>query len=86
VRDAAAAGVSPLEYRELLVNDLQDAAIGLRPEIEASLQALRDAGAARALISGSGPTSFGLFANRDAAEAAAARLGERAVVCTPVAP
>ena len=85
VREAAAEGASPLEYGELLVNDLQDAAIGLRPEIEASLEALRGAGAARALISGSGPTSFGLFADREAAEAGAAQLGERAIVCTPVA-
>jgi 4-diphosphocytidyl-2-C-methyl-D-erythritol kinase len=86
MRHAAADGASPLEYGELLVNDLQDAAIALRPEIEASLQALRDAGAARALISGSGPTSFGLFADRDGAQAAAAKLGERALVCTPGAP
>jgi 4-diphosphocytidyl-2-C-methyl-D-erythritol kinase len=86
VRGAAATGASPLDYGELLVNDLQDAAIGLRPEIEASLEALRGAGAARALISGSGPTSFGLFADRERAEAAATKLGERAVVCTPVTP
>jgi 4-diphosphocytidyl-2-C-methyl-D-erythritol kinase len=85
VREAAAGGASPLEYGELLVNDLQEAAIGLRPEIEASLDALREAGAERALISGSGPTSFGLFSDRGEAEAAAAKLGERAIVCTPVA-
>ncbi len=86
VRAAAAAGACPLEYGELLVNDLQEAAISLRPEIESSLGALRDAGAARALISGSGPTSFGLFPDREKAEAAAAKLDETAIVCTPVAP
>lgn len=85
VRSAAAAGASPLEYGELLVNDLQEAAISLRPEIEASLGALREAGAEWTLISGSGPTSFGLFAGREAAEAAAAQLGDRAIVCDPVA-
>jgi 4-diphosphocytidyl-2-C-methyl-D-erythritol kinase len=86
LRAAAAAGANPLEYGELLVNELQDAAISLRPEIEASLEQLRGAGAARALISGSGPTAFGLFADRRAAEAAAAELGERAIVCAPEAP
>ena len=86
LRETASAGPSPLDYGELLVNDLQPAAISLRPEIEASLQALHEAGAARALISGSGPTSFGLFAGRDEAETAAEKLGERAIVCTPVAP
>ena len=86
VRDAAAQGASPLGYSDLLVNDLEPAAISLRPEIESSLGELRDAGAARALISGSGPTSFGLFADTAAAEAAAAQLGDRAIVCTPVSP
>jgi 4-diphosphocytidyl-2-C-methyl-D-erythritol kinase len=86
VREAAAGGASPLEYGELLVNDLEPAAVGLRPEIEASLEAMREAGAERALISGSGPTSLGLFADREAAEDAAAKLGDRAFVCTPVAP
>ena len=85
LREAAAEGASPLDYGELLVNDLEPAAISLRPEIESSLGLLRDAGAARALISGSGPTSFGLFADRAAAESAASTLGERAIVCTPVA-
>ena len=85
IRQAASAGASPLEYGELLVNDLQPAAVSLRPEIEASLDALLAAGASRALISGSGPTSFGLFTDRKAAQAAADDLGDRAIVCTPVA-
>lgn len=86
LREAASLGVSPLDYAELLINDLEPAASSLRPEIEASLQALRDAGAARALISGSGPTSFGLFADRGAAERAADELGQRAIVCLPGGP
>lgn len=46
----------------LVHNDLQAAAIALCPEIEDALSALRDAGAEHALVSGSGPTVFGLFA------------------------
>jgi 4-diphosphocytidyl-2-C-methyl-D-erythritol kinase len=86
LRDAVAAGASPLDYIELLVNDLEPAALGLRPRIGDSLEALRAAGAARALVSGSGPTAFGLFADRESAEAAASELGPAAIVCTPEAP
>ena len=73
---AAAAGASPLDYPGLLVNDLMAAALSLRPEIERSLDELAAAGAAVALMSGSGPTAVGLFRDEDAAEAAAGRLSE----------
>jgi 4-diphosphocytidyl-2-C-methyl-D-erythritol kinase len=83
LRDAASGGASPLEYPHLLINDLEPAAMALHPGIEGSLEALRDAGAARALISGSGPTAFGLFEDSAAARAAAAELGPRAIACGP---
>lgn len=86
LRDAVAAGASPLDYTQLLVNDLEPAALALRPRIGDALEALRAAGAARALISGSGPTAFGLFADLASAEAAAAGLGPGAIVSTPGAP
>lgn len=64
-----------------LANDLQPAALSLRPELADPIAALRDAGALAAQVSGSGPTTFGLFANRLAAERAAATLdGQRAAV------
>ncbi len=48
LRAAAAAGGSPLDYADLLVNDLEQAAISLRPEIAEALEALeRGRGAAR---------------------------------------
>jgi 4-diphosphocytidyl-2-C-methyl-D-erythritol kinase len=50
----------------LVVNDLQDAAIDLCPWVGEALARIRDAGAARALVSGSGPTVVGLFGDRDA--------------------
>ncbi len=74
LRDATSAGASPLDYAELLVNDLQRAAVSLRPGIEAAVQALHGAGASAALITGSGPTAFGVFGGVEEAEAAAASL------------
>jgi 4-diphosphocytidyl-2-C-methyl-D-erythritol kinase len=74
LRDAVSDGASPLSYREHLVNDLQPAALSLRPEIEPVLEALRAAGAAHALVTGSGPTAVGLFGDRAAAAEAAAGL------------
>jgi 4-diphosphocytidyl-2-C-methyl-D-erythritol kinase len=55
-------------------NDLQDAALSLRPELARVLEQLRDAGALAAGISGSGPTAFGLFRSAPDAEGAAGRL------------
>jgi len=66
------------------VNDLQAAALHLLPEIETTLRRVRDAGAVSALVSGSGPTVFGLFGAREAAARAAAALGPLAVVAEPV--
>jgi 4-diphosphocytidyl-2-C-methyl-D-erythritol kinase len=57
-----------------LENDLQQAALSLRPDLKGRLEALEEAGALGAAVSGSGPTCFGLFADRRTAEAAAARL------------
>ena len=45
----------------LLVNDLQDAARSLCPEIDEALDALRDEGAEVVFVSGSGPTCVGLW-------------------------
>ena len=77
LRDAVADGASPLDYTENLVNDLQPAAISMRPEIEAALAALTEAGAEHAMVTGSGPTAFGLFRTRDAAETAAGSIADR---------
>jgi 4-diphosphocytidyl-2-C-methyl-D-erythritol kinase len=86
LRDAVDESGSPLDYREHLVNDLQAAAIGLRPEIEKALRALDEAGAAHAMVAGSGPTAFGLFPTADQAAAAAADLRERFPDVIPTGP
>lgn len=75
---AAATGASPLAYAELLVNDLGVAATSLRPAVEDALALLREAGAEVALVSGSGPTAAGIFADAGAAERAAEALREPA--------
>jgi 4-diphosphocytidyl-2-C-methyl-D-erythritol kinase len=61
LHDALAAGRSPLDWSEHLVNDLQPAALALRPEIAEGLRVLEEAGAEHAMLTGSGPTAFGLF-------------------------
>lgn len=68
------AGAGPAELAAALENDLQQAALSLRPELSPRLDALRASGALGAAVSGSGPTCFGLFAGRLAAEAAAASI------------
>ena len=55
-------------------NDLQPAALALRPELAAVTDGLRAAGALAAGVTGSGPTCFGLFAERPIAEATAGAI------------
>jgi 4-diphosphocytidyl-2-C-methyl-D-erythritol kinase len=57
-----------------LENDLQPAALRLRPELSGAIDALLAAGALGAQVSGSGPTVFGLFRDEDAAAAAAEQI------------
>lgn len=87
VAAAARAGAHPLEYAPLLVNDLAPAALSLRPSIGIALGLLTEIGAPVALVTGSGPTAVGIFADRDAAVAAAAELragGHEAIVASSV--
>jgi 4-diphosphocytidyl-2-C-methyl-D-erythritol kinase len=76
LRQATAGGASPLDYAELLVNDLQPAAVSLRPQIGEALEALRGAGAKVAMVTGSGPTAFGLFEDAAMADRATGALHE----------
>ncbi len=89
---ALAHGAALPAATELLHNDLQRAAVSLRPEIAEALRSAAGAGAAPALLSGSGPTVVGLFARGgsdglDLAELAAGRLDGRTprpLAATPV--
>jgi 4-diphosphocytidyl-2-C-methyl-D-erythritol kinase len=88
VPGAARAGT--LLAENLLCNDLEAPARSLCPPIGDTLADVRAAGAVRAMVSGSGPTVFGLFGGADGeahARAAAAALRSRhprAVAATPV--
>lgn len=57
-----------------LHNDLEQVTIPAHPEIEVIKGALLKAGAAGALMSGSGPTVFGVFEDQEARDKAHARL------------
>lgn len=82
LREAAGSGASPLDYAELLTNDLEPAARALRPDIGVALDALREAGAPLAFLTGSGPTAVGLFPTLEGAKSAAARIDrDDAIVC-----
>jgi 4-diphosphocytidyl-2-C-methyl-D-erythritol kinase len=82
LRVAAGAGASPLTYVDLLINDLEPAAVSLRPDIGDALDALRGAGAPAVFLSGSGPTAVALFPSLGEAEAAASGLArDDAIVC-----
>ena len=86
IRAAATEGVSPLEYADLLVNDLQEAAVSLRRPIGEALAALESVGAEVVLVAGSGPTAVGLFEDIVAADRAAGSLPPRfanAIVSAP---
>ncbi len=86
LRAAAVDDASPLEYASLLRNDLEQAAVSLRPGIAEALDALEEVGARRALVAGSGPTAVGIFDDMVAADHAAAALPPRyanAIVSAP---
>lgn len=72
LRELAAGPVEALSAA--LENDLEPAALSLRPELSDVLAALRETGALGARITGSGPTAFGVYPDRKAARAAAGRL------------
>lgn len=77
LRAALAAGSGAALPEELIINDLEPAARALCPAVGKALEALRAAGAPRALVCGSGATCAGIWWGADAdarAHAAAALL------------
>lgn len=70
---------------ELCVNELEPAALSLRPELGETLARVRAAGADVAMVSGSGPTVLGLFHDVKTAKAARERFpGSK--VAKPIGP
>lgn len=81
----------PSQLAPLLANDLQPAAIDLRPELADVLQAAHRAGALGALVSGSGPTVAALcidelHAHSVAAVIAAAEVSSEVLITSGPAP
>lgn len=68
------------DLAQRIENDLEPAAVALRPELVHTRESLLRRSALVARVTGSGPTVFGVFADRNAAEAAARDLEERALV------
>ena len=68
------ASAAPAELAAAVENDLEPAALSLRPELRTTLETLRTSGALGAAVSGSGPSCFGLFDSSGTAEAAAASI------------
>lgn len=66
---------APLEQMApALENDLEAAALALRPELRSTIGRLCELGALAAMVAGSGPTVFGVFVDWRAAEEAASQL------------
>lgn len=79
---------SPQDLAGILHNDLEEAAASICPEITAIKKELASLGALGSLMSGSGSSVFGLFADNKSAETAAGRLRSchhRVLVVEPVA-
>lgn len=70
----ALAGAGAERLAKAAENDLETPALSLRPDLEQRLSELRAQAALVARLSGSGPTAFGVFDGRGAAERAAAAL------------
>jgi len=64
---------------ERMGNVLQDVTIPAYPEVERIKEQMKTLGAVNAMMSGSGPTVFGLFENRTAAREAQRRIREKSL-------
>lgn len=76
---AAIRSGDPAGLAEAMANDMQAAALSLRPELAKTLDVGRQAGALVGLVSGSGPTCVFLVSDTAAAETVEAALRSRAV-------
>ena len=80
--DGIIRGLEHADIREVAAsmgNVLEDVTIEMHPVIDEIKHEMMDAGALGAMMSGSGPTVFGLFENRAAAREAQRRIREKAL-------
>ena len=73
---------SATDLARVLANDLQPATLQLAPAVQEPLDALAEAGALGQLVSGSGPTVFGICADAAAASRVAKALRRRGLSAT----
>jgi 4-diphosphocytidyl-2-C-methyl-D-erythritol kinase len=85
LRSGLARGAPLPRAAELLHNDLQRAAVSLRPELVQTLGQARAAGAEHVLLSGSGPTVLGLFARGEDDEGEGGALARAAAAAGSLA-
>ena len=71
------------ELARMMSNDLQEAAVALLPSIENNISRLREVGALVAMVSGSGPTVLGLFADSETAAKASQLLNAEELLALP---
>ncbi len=82
-RDGTAATEAVVRVAALLRNDLEAASFTLLPHLPEAKQAILDAGALGALMSGSGPTLFGVCRSADEAESVCGLLVARGYAARP---
>jgi 4-diphosphocytidyl-2-C-methyl-D-erythritol kinase len=84
LRSALAAAARPADVVALIGNDLEPHVVSRHPEVAAIKERLLREGALAAAMSGSGSSVFGLFADTDAAGAAAEALRAAAAATSPL--
>ena len=78
-----ALGQGCVALRDSIFNLFEQAVLPDCPDIDRIKTAMKNAGALGAMMSGSGPSVFGIFENSETAERAAALIGGTAVTGTP---
>lgn len=67
------------DIAEAMHNDLEEAALSLRPDLKTKMSAALELGAIRAMVSGSGPTIMALVPRKSAADELANKLREKGI-------
>jgi 4-diphosphocytidyl-2-C-methyl-D-erythritol kinase len=84
---SAAESSDILGIADSIFNIFEEPVLSVRPVAAAIKQAMLDGGAVRAMMSGSGPSVYGIFKDTEAAELAVeliGRLGVKGHICRPV--
>ena len=72
-------GGNPWDIAAAMQNDLEEAALALRPDLQNKIDAALELGAIRAMVSGSGPTVMALVGSEAGAKEIALQLQKRGI-------